>query len=326
MFLHPIGFCMSDSRGISLGQSIYRTATVVNGVRAVDLCFVVSATRSMNGAQRWLQIAVPIIEEQLKEIGIGRGNIHINKYCLIQFGGRGQFLTAKFLQVNGEIFFPAKTFVVARRKLRRSGDVADGYEALEFAVKNVPFRQDPLVSKMLILVTNMGRSVLSTKANLTRELIFQALNAKNVVLDTVISAEMVLNESPQETVLGVNKLEMALIVRPNGTFQIINGSVLFTRSAGQTIHDYVTLSLAINGLSFPIDLLAEENYDILRSFVKAFIASHKLTGVQRVQTCKQCICRQAGGGGQLECEEPLNQELCTCLVNGSAIEVCHSSY
>ena len=323
MLLHPIEACTSDNRSISLGQSIYRTASVMNGAKAVDLCFVVSAARTMNGAQRWLQIAVPIIEEQLKEIGVGRGSSEINRYCLIQFGGRGRFLTAKFLQVGGKTFFPAKTFVVARRQLRRSGDVADGYEALEFAAKNVPFRQDPLVAKMLILVTNMGRSVLSTKANLTRQSIFQVLNAEHVILDTVISAEMVLNGTQQETVLGLNKLEKALIVRPNGSFQFINGNVLFTKSAGQTIHDYVTLSLAINGLSFPIELLAEENSDVLKSFVRAFIAAHKLTGLQRVRTCQQCTCRQAGGGGgQLECEEALNQELCTCLLNGSAIEVC----
>ena len=322
MYLHSSGKCTLDNTSIPLGQTIYRTATTLNGSKAVDICFVVSAARSMSGAQRWLQIAVPIIEEQLTLAGVGDESSSRNRYCLVQFGGRGRSLTAKFLPVDDQTFFPADAFVRARRKLSRRGDVADGYEALEFTARNAPFRRDELVAKILILVTNMGRSVLSTKTNLTRESIFQVLHSEHVTLDTVISATMELNGTAQEKVLGLNKLEKAIVVRPDGNFRFVNGDVLFTSSAGQTIHDYVTLSLQMGGLSFPINLLAEENPYVLMSFVKAFIAVHKLTALRRVHICQQCTCRQKGEDTELECEQATNQELCNCLTNGSAIEVC----
>ena len=318
MYLHSSGRCTLDNTSIPLGQTIYRTATILNGSKAVDICFVVSAVRSMAGAQRWLQIAVPMIEKQLKLVGVGNESSSRNRYCLVQFGGRGPLLMAKFLLVDDQTFFPADTFVRARRQLRRNGDVADGYEALEFAARNAPFRRDEEIAKILILVTNMGRSVLSTKTNLTRESVFQMLHSKHVTLDTVTSVAMELNGTVQEKVLGLNKLEKAIVVRPNGNFRFVNGDVLFTSSAGQTIHDYVALSLQIGGLSFPINLLADEDYNVLASFVKAFIAAHKLTALRRVHICQRCTCRQKG---KLECDQATNQELCNCLINGSAIEV-----
>ena len=322
MYLHSSGKCTLDNTSIPLGQTIYRTATILNGSKAVDICFVVSAARSMTGAQRWLQIAVPIIEDQLKQAGVGNESSGRNRYCLVQFGGRGQSLTAKFLPVDGQTFFPSNTFVRARRQLSRRGDVADGYEALEFTARNAPFRRDKLVAKILILVTNMGRSVLSTKTNLTRESVYQVLHSEHVILDTVISATMELNGTAREKVLGLNKLEKAIVVRPDGNFQFVNGNVLFTSSAGQTIHDYVALSLQMGGLSFPINLLAEEDPYVLMSFGKAFIAAHKLTALRRVHICQQCTCKQKGEDTKLECEQATNQELCNCLANGSAIEVC----
>lgn len=34
----------------------------------------------------------------------------------------------------------------------------DGYEAIDFAVKNVPFRDSPFIAKNIILITDEGRT------------------------------------------------------------------------------------------------------------------------------------------------------------------------
>lgn len=322
------GLCTHSNGSIALGETLHRTALRPNGTKAIDLCFVVSGTRSMSGLHRWLQVAVPYLEESLTGRGIGSANTP-NRYCLVSFGGRFNLLTGTFVRVQGEIFFPARSFVDARRQLRRNGDVADGYEALEFTIRNAPFREDPNIPKAIILVSDMGRSVLATKTNLTRNSIASLLREHNVILDTVVSVEMRVS-NPLETVLGLNALQpaqnfsLASVLRPDGGFELVTGttgSVFFTSSAGQTIHDYVILALVLGGSSWPIELLSEVDENIQASFAEAFIATHGFSSLELVEVCERCVCTNQREDVHLQCEYPPNQELCRCLINRTATEV-----
>lgn len=302
--------------------------TLTRGTKAVDMCFLVSATSSMGRAHNWLQTAVPLVELNLTSIGIGDEPTARNRYCLIQFGGRGRFLTGRFLSVSQRKFFYANEFVFARRRLAKLGDVADGYEALEFLLNNAPFRSDPLIGRNAILVSNMGRSILATKTNLTRERIFGLLSESNVVLDTVVAVRFSLGEGETGVGLGLHDTQSMSTIKRNGGFEIVKSqNIQYSSNEGTTVSDYVSLALATGGSSWPINLLAQNNYSVVASFVQAYVATHGLVRTSNQTVCQSCRCIE-GNSHQpsRECEERVcddheDQELCSCLISHSPLEV-----
>lgn len=302
---------------------------VTKGTKAVDMCFVVSAASTMASSQLWLQTAVPVMEDKLTTMGIGRATP--NRYCLVQFGGRGRYLTGRFLNVDGNKFFSADDFFRARRQLRKVGDVADGYEAVEFLLQRAPFRSDPMIAKSVILASNMGRSVLAI-ANITRESLFNLLIEAGVVLDTVVDVQFsVQEEGATQIVLGLHDVEKVSIVEPNERFRIVEShNIRYSSNQGSTVHDYVTLALATGGSSWPISLLAQSNYSVLVSFVQAYISAHGLERTSSQDVCQRCTCVDGdtvmtGGTESCEeqvCEEHEDHELCSCLISRPPLEVC----
>ena len=315
---------------IAIADYTHRIANLQRGSNAVDVCLIVSAAQTMRlPLQRWLQIAVPQFEQQLVSMGIGNETDKPNRYCLVQFGGRREQLKGHFLYVNGKEFFPSTSFVTARRQLKRSGDVADGYEAVEFTLNNAPFRNDSTVKKIIFVVTNMGRSVLATKANLTKNVILNMLLENHVIFDTIIAADFILQSNTTETVIGVTGFNTSSIVRPSGGYEFIQGAVTLTSNEGRTVNDYVTLSLSAGSSSWSINHLAEESTDVIRSFIRSFVAAHELEWLRMVEVCQRCLCGDSGvaGGGNVEscenlvCDEHPDQQLCRCLVTRAPLEV-----
>ena len=299
----------------------------------MDMCFVVSAATTMASSQLWLQTAVPVMEDKLTTIGIGLERATPNRYCLVQFGGRGRYLRGRFLYVNGNKFFSADEFFQARRQLRKLGDVADGYEAIEFLLQRAPFRNDPMIAKSVVLASNMGRSVLAT-VNVTRESLFNLLVEAEVVLDSVVDVQFsVQEEGTTQTVLGLHDLHKVSVVEPNEKFSIVEShNIQYSSNQGSTVHDYVTLALATGGSSWPISLLAQSNYSVLVSFVQAYISAHGLERTSSQVVCQRCTCARDAAvtgvpdstvncQGQL-CEEHEDQELCSCLVSQPPLKVC----
>lgn len=45
-------------------------------------------------------------------------------------------------------------------QLLNAGLNEDGYEAIQFAIDNTPFRESPFIAKNIILITDEGRSVI----------------------------------------------------------------------------------------------------------------------------------------------------------------------
>ena len=301
----------------------HRTVNVTKGIKAVDLCFVVSAASTMTGSHRWLQVAAPIIEKKLKSIDIGNDNGGGgvgNRYCIVQFGGHGEILRAHFLKVGNETFFPVNMFVSARRQLKKNGDVADGYEALMFVANSTrAFRQDPHVAKAVILVTDMGRSVLATHTELTKEKIEKALRAKGFLFDAVVQISMTLSRSGA-TVFGMNGSNSGIVERSEGGFEVTNDKIVFpyTARANRTFEDYVSLSTALQGSAWAIDILkVHQNIDTIASFANALVAVHRLSPISSIEQCNRCHC----SGREALCSRHIDQDLCRCLINGTSIQV-----
>lgn len=281
----------------------------------------------MSGSQRWIQIFVPLLEMHLKSLGVGNTSRTYNRYCLVQFGSRGRFLNARFLLVDGRIFFPESKFVMARRQLRRNGDVADGYEAINFTVAHAPFRNESHIAKHLIIATNMGRSSLALATSLTRESIQELLKSKNITLDAVVEADFNVRMNATNTVkaVGLNGNETATLIKPNGDFEFAHGEVIYDSNQGKTIYDYVILSLNSGGSSWSIEEFNNEDLHALNSSMKAFVASHGIVGRDTIAVCEKCTCLAIESSiddcESLLCEVPADQEKCRCTVDNTPPEV-----
>ena len=299
-------------------ESVFRTTQIMRGTEAVDLCFVVSTSNSMSDSQVWLQMAVPVLDAHLRTLGIGTGE-QSNRYCLAMFGGSS---SSRFIQVSGETFFPYNQFYHARRQLSRTsgtGAVADGYEAIDFTVNNAPFREHPNVVKIIVLVTDSDRARPPVRSDLTRDSILEALHSRHIVMDTVVSISLQVVDPREGVVLGYHGYREASILRPNGSYEMShNQSVQFTHSEGETIADYVSLSLALGSSSWPLGLLNNEDYHTILSFASAFANVHGLFPALPVEVCERCVC---GRDSRLSCDMPENQTECRCLIDRSATQV-----
>ena len=94
-----------------------------------------------------------------------------NRYCLVGYGGFFEREHGHFILVDGQPCYFATNFSRARNQLRNEGLNEDGYEAIQFAIDNIPFRNTPFISKNIILITDEGRTTIPLGKNITRETI-----------------------------------------------------------------------------------------------------------------------------------------------------------
>lgn len=312
-----------------VGNITYQIVDSYQGVDALDLCLLVSGANSMSGKHIWLQRIVPLLEAHLTANDIGSTATLPNRYCLVLFGGKGRALRAHFLTASNRIFFSSSDFVLARRKLQKKGDVADGYEAVQFTLNNAPFRESSTpsgkVAKALLLVTDMGRTTLASSSNLTRDHILSVLSGHGVALNTAVDASFSVGSSGR-TVLGLHEEHTVSILDSEGsTYNVITSrTVTYSSQQGNTVHDYVTLAMASGGSAWPLSLLSKANLTVLSTFVKAFTTQNHIEKTSTVKVCEECECVQVGraaGCVRRECVEASDQEMCRCLVNGPPTEV-----
>lgn len=65
--------------------------------------------------------------------------------------------------------YPASDFPRAQAQLVTAGTEEDGYEAIQFALDNVPFRNSPFIAKNILLITDEGRRTIPEGVNITRD-------------------------------------------------------------------------------------------------------------------------------------------------------------
>ena len=92
-----------------------------------------------------------------------------NRYCLVGYGGILENEPGHFLLVDGQPCYFATNFPRAQSQLVALGIQEDGYEAIQFAIDNVPFRNTPFIAKNIILITDEGRTPIIQGENITRE-------------------------------------------------------------------------------------------------------------------------------------------------------------
>lgn len=312
----------------------YAITERVTGTAAVDVALVVSNTQGEQDHQLWLQIAVIKIEQRLKSLGIGTETATQNRYSLVEFGGKGNNLTTEFLKVDDQIFFSSASFVHARRQLTRVGDKADGYQAIDYAVKHVPFRNQSNIAKLVLFVSNTKRASVPAFSNITRgnveslllrndDILFNAIVPTN--LSMVASDGNLLHTS----VIGLTGYNVG-IVTAEGYNSYTQGGVPIIRSNELgVVSDYINMTLDAGGFVWSLNTLAQKNITVAQSFIGAMVTEFGLRASRREEVCERCWCNSEGNGSQnrgcettkKECEIAPDQELCSCLAQRSAVEV-----
>ena len=88
--------------------------------------------------------------------------------------------------------YSAADFRAAQQQLITNGRFEDGYQAIQFVLDNIPFRNSPFIAKNILLITDEGRSVIPEGENITRESIEENLRVcDNTTAITLIDLLMI---------------------------------------------------------------------------------------------------------------------------------------
>lgn len=119
---------------------------------AVDLVFVTDESGSMSDIQNILASVTADLEAQLLAAGIGNGSL-ANRYGSVAFGHGDP--------AEQEIAFTsAAAFATAAAGIGLPGGAMeeDGYEGIDFAITDMPWRTSPNVTKLIFLITDEDRN------------------------------------------------------------------------------------------------------------------------------------------------------------------------
>lgn len=297
------GECFIDEKKISQGESIYRLINNTLSTTSVDICFAISATTT-TPSYEWTQTLAMEFDKKLKDMGIGVQDNEQNRFCVIQFGARNELLRAKIIPVKSQIFFSAENF--PENRLKNNGFVADGYEALEFILQNIPFRENPSVAKGVVLASGTGRTILADRINLTKPLMLQLLQDSNICLDIITKMTV------QQPGIALGMLDYSSLLQYHeaNNYEEINSPIDIISSHGNTINDYVSLAFQSGGSAWFLDSLTNST-EIIKGFAAAYVDSRSYI---KSTMCQICSCGSENED-MLSCTIPSNQRACRACIN-----------
>ena len=309
-----------DKEPLATGQSVHHLVDnpKVSSINSVDICFAISGISSMPLSERWIPLLSTALDSRFKAAGIGSETGYENRFCVIQFGARNT--RAKIIKVNDSVFFDSTNTGGARSELRQNGNVADGYEAVEFAINSVPFRSSRTVARGIILVSDTGRATLADRVNLTTPLMSRLLEESNVTLDVISNMRV----QSSDKVLGLLDY-FTKVVYENDSVNVKTDDVAvdIIGSHGNTLTNYAELAFRSGGGAWLIDPLylessSDEYKDNVAGVAMGYVNSRNYL---QTESCQVCMCLE---DGSLTCYKPVNQRSCQyCIENSNSPKVCN---
>ncbi len=171
---------------------------------------------------------------------------------------------------SDEAFAPSGLAASRALTLQVTGSAEDGYDGIDFAIDQLPFRSR--VAKHVILVTDEDRDPLSSNSF---ESIRQELNALNIGLHTIVRGEVAVDN---QIVMGVAEDQSGwkgFVQREQGNFEVMHGDhVDWSQLEGTTRQDYIDLAMELDGTAWSIGKLRDRSNEqaaIRESFTRAFV-------------------------------------------------------
>ena len=250
------------------------TGRAVDG-RAVDVLLVVDESGGMSDVHAWIQMATTDLEARLVRVGIGSSSTR-NFYGLVGFG-RGSstpngHLGHMLTLGDGRTMYPFLEFqrVAALLKADVVGNIHDGYEAIEHAIRNAQLRNADSIVRIMILVTDYDRDETREGRGLDRRSTQYLLRSNNFACHVI--AEQSVMATDGRPAFGINGSRWAFLENDelSGVVAVPNGRI--GSFYGSTYRDYTVLGLTkqLNGAVWNIDF-TRHGGNSTASFTRAFV-------------------------------------------------------
>ena len=259
-----------------------------NGEWAADVVLVVDESNSMEGEHRWTFGMCERLETALlrKRIGVSKPNL----FALVGYGKAEYslpygYLAHTFTSYDARTLVPFFEFISTLVQLHADvyGSVEDGYQAMDHALKNIPFRTTQNVARIMILISDEDRDVTPEGFLITRALMQNQLWMNHTTLHVVVDNTFTANG---KEALGVDSEGHAFLQVDFEQFIAANGAEIGPGYEG-TLYYYTSLALALNGTAWDINILRKggATSEVFSKAVTSVLASEThLLGTE----CQQC--------------------------------------
>ena len=162
-------------------------------VQCVDVILVFDQSFSMEPERVGLARMVSEIESDLRKAGFGLHRECPNMYALVGYGRHSPNALAHTLTLNGQSLVTNSSFADLVNRLPvpiYGANREDGYQAINHALENVPFRKKTSISSPhehhveLILISDEDRDVIDQ--NVTKSAIHRKLNSHGARLHVIV--------------------------------------------------------------------------------------------------------------------------------------------
>lgn len=254
--------------------SVLPTLAAVNfGDVKTDVVLVVDESGSMSTEHDWIPDMVQELESDLLSRSIGP-----NRYALVGYGGDGpdvlgqpNFRAHKHF-ANGSDWFNAGdiSVAIADGLNALAGGIEDGYEGINYALSAYSFREDAVLS--IILITDEDRDVVDE--TITYDKLYNTLLGScggSGSLTSIVNVEF--RDGDNNRALGIDYKGNAFIA-DGVDFELSGGGYGTNRSASwepgdfTAKQDYVDLALDLRGAAFDLNILREGGANVV-PFTKA---------------------------------------------------------
>ena len=285
---------------------------------AADIIFVVDESGSMAMEHEWIQTEVYLLDQALKERGVGVGQRE-NLFGLVGFGRDD---VSAITGITLSQLAPPDDFVVAARELQLTGILEDGYAAIDHALSDIETRDG--TAKQIILVTDEDRGVL--RQDLTRTQIEETLLGTGFTLNVVVNQGFLTDpQEPHSFGFGLtqNGTAYSFDQDSDSLFRVSEGGIPSQSEFfqfGNTFEDYAELAFSVGGAAWDLNQLREQGI-LAQAFTNAFTAVKVEEVMSVLRTCFRCECVFP----MEQCTENPNVgvEQCSGLVPGMSIMVAH---
>eukprot|EP00800_Vazella_pourtalesii_P019814 TRINITY_DN687_c0_g1_i6.p1 TRINITY_DN687_c0_g1~~TRINITY_DN687_c0_g1_i6.p1 ORF type:complete len:1458 (+),score=297.65 TRINITY_DN687_c0_g1_i6:296-4669(+) len=302
-FVHQItsqdGSCQFESYTIpnrtrfNLQSELFPELDTSKILPAADILVVVDESGSMVDEHAWLHKFAPLIDQRLKERGVGipsKGSQ--NLFCLVRYGSphnlRGQMVASGV---------DANEFTVALSEVRQNGRTEDGYSAMKVAVRDCAMRAG--TAHIMILVTDEGRDRVDRTLN--RGKMNRLLSQHGIVLNAVVNSKFGLRgRTSGPFAIGMTLHEAGYygdnlgncLEVPNSIFNIPGSGYNNTNTA------YVRLAHLTDGAAWDLNQLRHGGA-AAQSFTTCLIRVKIREIITILKSCRSCHCLD----GELMCHE-----------------------
>lgn len=227
---------------------------------AADVIVVIDESGSMSGEQRWLGDMVPLLEENLKQYGIG-SEAQPNQFGLVGYGSSS--VVPRTLTMDGSPLGSAQQMAEASNRLVTSGGTEDGWRGIEYALDEYPRRNGAAVN--IILATDEDRD--NTLGSITYETVRDKLSEQRALLNAVVNARIYCGDGSRA--LGMDSLGTGYIADGSGGFTTCEGAYA-SGGSGRTIAHYVDLAMENGGAAWDLNVLRSGGLNA-ESFTRALL-------------------------------------------------------